>query len=331
MTHTWDREAILKVSAGFLRSRILLTAAELDLFTKLDGRPATVESLCEQQGWSARPVRILLDAVAAMGLLSKGNDGRYSVEEPLAGLLAKGHEESVLPMLLHRAHMWNSWSNLTEIVETGNNPNLKPMDSRSDEDLEAFIGAMHVVGRGAADTIAESVDLRGFKAMLDLGGGPGAYTMAFLKRAPQMTATLFDLPKVVEMARKRLTQEGFIDRVKIVAGDYNTDEFPGGYDLALVSAVIHINSRSGNRDLFKKVYRSLDPGGTILVRDYMMEPSRIRPVEGAVFAVNMLTATSEGDTYTFAEVREDLESAGFTDVRMIRNGERMDQLVSAVK
>jgi predicted methyltransferase len=155
--------------------------------------------------------------------------------------------------------------------------------------------------------------------------------MAFLRKAPHMTATLFDLPRVAAMARKRLTENGFIDRVQVVEGDYTTDGLPEGQDLTLLSAVIHQNSRQGNQDLYKKAYGSLDPGGTILIRDYLLDASRTAPVDGAIFAVNMLVATRAGNCYTVNEVEEDLAAAGFREIRMIRDGERMDQLVSAVK
>ena len=146
--------------------------------------------------------------------------------------------------------------------------------------------------------------------MLDVGGASGTYIMAFLKRAPHMTATLFDLPEVVEMARNRITESGFIDRVQLVAGDYNTDELPNGHDLVLLSAIIHINDREGNGRLYSKIYAALAPGGTILIRDYFLDSTRTIPRNGAIFAVNMLAATTGGTSYTFEEVREDLATSG---------------------
>lgn len=327
----WTPEKLHEVSSAFQKCRILLTAAELDLFSKLKDRARKVEVLARDENWDARALRILLDALAAQGLLSKSEDGVYHVEEPMASALVKGSEESILPMVLHRGAMWGSWSNLTETVRTGKNPAFQTRESRSAQEIEAFIGAMHVVGRKLADTIAASVDLASRRRMLDLGGGSGTYTIAFLKRAPEMTATLFDLADVVELARQRLSEEGYLDRVTLVAGDYSNDEFPGGHDLALLSAIIHINGREGNQALYSRVYRSLEPGGIILIRDYIMDDARTNPPDGAIFAVNMLAATSQGDTYTFHEVREDLEKAGFKEVGMIREGEHMDQLVAGTK
>jgi len=331
MPDEWNAERILELGAAFQLPRILLTAAELDLFAKLRERPRAVGDLCETEGWNPRGLRILMDALAAMGLLSGTAEGTYTVREGIAELLTHGTDETLLPMILHRGSMWKSWSHLTEIVRAGTSPYYSAKDKRSKEETEAFIGAMHVIGRRLADDIARSADLSRFHRLLDVGGATGTYAVAFLKAAPHMRATVFDLPTVIELARKRLTEEGFLDRVDLAAGDYMTDELPSGHDLALLSAIIHSNSREGNRELFRRVHRCLEPGGSVLIRDYVMDLNRTHPPDGAIFAVNMLAATTGGDCFTFQEIREDLEHAGFRGVRMMREGLHMDQLVEAVK
>jgi len=322
-------EQLLAASGSFQECRILLTAAELDLFSKLDSQPATAEDLAATEGWGTRGLRILMDALTAMGFLTKGTDGRYSIDPSVAPFLTRDGTESILPMILHRISMWNSWSHLTDIVKTGENRHRMEIESRPEAELKAFIGAMHVIGLRMAGAVARSLDLACYRKMLDVGGGSGTYTMAFLKQAPQMTATLFDLPAVIEMARERLAESGYLHRVQLVAGDYSTDELPAGHDLALLSAIIHSNSPEENRVLYRRIAHSLEPGGTVLIRDYIMDDSRTFPQDGAIFAVNMLAATSGGNCYTFNEVKEDLEAAGFQEVRMIREGTRMDQVVAA--
>ena len=310
MSDEWNEQKLLEVSSSFQECRILLTAAQIDLFTKLEAKPRTVDDLCADEGWSPRGLAILMDALAAQGILIRSPEGHYRVNSSITGLLVKGGRDSILPLVLHRGTMWETWSHLTEIVRTGTNPSRRDILSRSTEDMEAFIGAMHVIGLRKAEEIADSIDLKSFTRMLDVGGASGTYIMAFLKRAPHMTATLFDLPEVVEMARNRLTESGFIDRVQLVAGDYNTDELPKGHDLVLLSAIIHINDREVNGRLYSKIYAALAPGGTILIRDYFLDSTRTIPREGAIFAVNMLAATTGGTSYTFEEVREDLATSG---------------------
>jgi hypothetical protein len=331
MSGEWNEQKLHEVSSSFQECRILLTGAQLDLFTKLEAKPRTVNDLCADEGWSPRGLAILMDALAAQRLLDRSSDGHYSVNESIKGRLVNGGQDSILPMVLHRGTMWETWSRLTEIVRTGTNPAHKDILSRSTEDMEAFIGAMHVIGLRKAQEIADSIDLKPFTRMLDVGGASGTYIMAFLKCAPHMTATLFDLPAVVGMARKQLTESGFIDRVQLAPGDYNTDELPRGHDLVLLSAIIHSNDREANQRLYSKIHDALTPGGTILVRDYFLDSTRTVPRDGAIFAVNMLAATTGGTSYTYEEVHEDLAKAGFKDIRIIREGDHMDQVVAAIK
>jgi predicted O-methyltransferase YrrM len=111
------------------------------------------------------------------------------------------------------------------------------------------------------------------------------------------------------MARERLSAAGVLDRVTLVAGDFYQDALPPGHDLAFLSAIIHQNSPQQNVDLFRKVLASLDPGGRIVVRDYVLSPDRTTPRSGAIFAVNMLSAGREGNCYTYSEIKEGLEQA----------------------
>jgi predicted methyltransferase len=155
--------------------------------------------------------------------------------------------------------------------------------------------------------------------------------MAFLARNPAMRGVIFDFAPVLTMAKKRLEEEGFLDRVKLAAGDFYQDELPGGCDLALLSAIIHQNNPEQNVELYKKIYRALEPGGVVLIRDHIMDECRTQPPAGAMFALNMLVNTSGGDTYTLEEVKETLEAAGFGEVKQVRAGERMDCLVEGRK
>ena len=167
--------------------------------------------------------------------------------------------------------------------------------------------------------------------MLDVGGGSGTYTIACLRAVPEMRATLFDLPEVIEMARERLRNEGLLDRVNLVSGSFYLQEFPEGHDLALISAIIHSNSLEENLELYRKVFRSLKRGGRILVRDHVMSPDRTLPRDGAIFAINMLVGTSGGGTYTFGEIEAGLREAGFERIRLMKQGEHMDAVVEAFK
>jgi SAM-dependent methyltransferase len=234
-------------------------------------------------------------------------------------------------MVLHLSGLWETWSGLTETIKSGTNPQGKPVTARGDESLEAFIGAMHVIGRSLSKEIADSYELSPFKRFLDIGGATGTYIIAFLQKNPAMTAVLFDLPDVIPMAEKKLEEEGLLERVTLVPGDFYRDELPKACDLALLSAIIHQNSPQQNLDLYRKIHRALEPGGKLLIRDHVMDSSRTFPPQGALFAINMLVNTKGGDTYTFDEIEDTLEAAGFEEVTLVRKGERMDCLVEAKK
>lgn len=320
---------ILDEVRSFLKSRIIISGAELDVFTRLDREKATADTLAEELKSDKKALARLLDSLVAIKLLVK-EDGYYQPTERGA-FLSSNHPKTELAMVLHLQALWDSWSGLTETVKTGANPRRKPVFERSEESIKGFIGAMHVVGRELSIEIADSYELSGFKRLLDIGGATGTYTIAFLKKNPNMTAVLFDRPLVIPMAKEKLEAEGFLDRVELVAGDFYADELPTGCDLALLSAIIHQNSPEQNFDLYCKVQRALVPDGKVLIRDHVMSPDRTYPPQGALFAINMLVNTEGGGTYTFDEIKEGLEKAGFVDVRMVRKGPKMDCLMEGRK
>ncbi len=327
---TWDADSILALARNFMECRILLTAAELDLFTLLADRPLTAGEVVQQIRGDERAVTIVLDALAAMGLLAK-HDAHYCCQPSAARLLAADAPGSVLPMVLHSASLWHSWSELTGIARGDAAACQRAYGPQARRDTLAFIGAMHVVAAPLAAGVVAAAGVSKERALLDVGGGSGTYTLAFLRAVPQMHATLFDLPQVIELARQRLAQESLLDRVTLVAGDFYTDQLPAGHDLALLSAIIHQNSRAQNVELYRKVLAALVPGGRVLIRDHVMSPDRLEPREGAIFAVNMLVRTTGGNTYTFEEIRDDLLQAGFEDVRLIQRGRQMTGLVEAYR
>jgi SAM-dependent methyltransferase len=324
-----DHNAMMEDTRGFMKSRVILTAAELGFFTRLHEKPATAGELAGILELDLRATTRVLDVLVTMDMLEK-QDGRYCVTKEGA-YFSFSHPETVLPMVLHLNTLWTNWSGLTEIVRKGSNEQEKPGTSFKEESRKAFIGAMHVAGRGLSKEIADAYDLSRFKRLLDIGGASGTYTIAFLKQNPGMTGVLFDLAGVIPMAKERIGEEGLLDRVELAIGDFYEDELPRGCDLALLSAIIHQNSNAENIELYRKIFRALDPGGAVLIRDHVMDESRTNPAGGAFFALNMLVNTRGGDTYTFGEIKDALETAGFGDVKWVQGGERMDGLVEARK
>lgn len=322
-------ENVMAEARSFMKSRVVLTAAELDFFTHLDENPSTARELADALGLDLRAATRVLDCAVAMGFLNKEN-GVYHVTEQGAYLSSR-HPETVLPMVLHLGHLWVTWSDLTDIVRRGPGSHGGFGLKFNEVEWKAFVGAMHVAARGLSIETAEIYNAGRFTKLLDVGGASGTYTIAFLKKNPALKAIIFDLEDVIPMAEERVRAEGLGDRVEFVAGDFYEMDLPRGCDFALLSAVIHQNSGADNVSLFRKIHDALEPGGVVLIRDHIMDETRTKPPAGALFAINMLVNTRGGDTYTFNEVKAMLEKAGFTGVNLLRSGEKMDCLVEAQK
>jgi predicted O-methyltransferase YrrM len=321
----WTQEQLLGLGRAFQETRILLTGAELDLFTLLAPAPRSAPDVATSIGADVRPLTVLLDALAAMGLLVKREDA-YQTEPSASELLARDRPGSVLPMILHSVNLWCRWGELTRLVA-----GPRPDDQADESWLRSFIGAMHVIAAPQAAQIVSLVTPGRARRLLDVGGASGTYTLAFLAAAPELRATLFDRPPVVEMARERIAAAAMLDRVKLVGGDFYEDPLPVGHDLVFVSAIIHQNTPAENVELFRKAFAALEPGGRIVVRDHVLSEDRTQPKPGALFAINMLVAENGGNSYTFAEISSALTEAGFTRVRLIHPDTRMDGLVEAFK
>jgi ubiquinone/menaquinone biosynthesis C-methylase UbiE len=328
----WTAESLGQLTRGYQAACVLIAASELDLFTRLQGTAFTAAEAASGLASDPRGTRVLLDALAALGLLEKSGEC-YEVPPGLGELLGEGGPGSVLGMTQHQGTCLRRWARLGHTVKTGRLPDRALTESLRGQaaDYRAFIEAMDNVNRGIAQKVIDSLMPLEFKRLLDIGGASGTWTIAFLKARPEARATIFDLPQVIPQARERIGTAGLSGRVELVPGDFYRDRFPGGADLAWVSAIIHQNSREQNRALFSKVFEALEPGGRILVRDFLMESSRTAPVAGALFAVNMLAGTEAGGTYTVEEIEEDFDRVGFTKPRVLRREDTMHSVMAAFR
>ncbi len=330
MAGYWTAENLLNVVGGFHPACVLIAAAELDLFTLLHGQSMDAAGLAARAQADPRATTVLLDALVAMRLLQK-RDGVYEVPTEVAELLTETGAQCRLGMVRHQGNCLRRWGQLAQVVRTGRPVEREVSVRGAEADLASFIRAMHEISDPVAATLVASLEPLPFRHLLDLGGASGTWTIPFLRRHPDALATIFDLPEVIPMAGELLQRMGLADRVRLVAGSFYTDDLPRGADLAWVSAIVHQNSRVQNRELFRKVFAALVPGGRILIRDFVMDETRTDPPGGAFFAVNMLVGTPGGGTFTFSELRDDLAAVGFVDARALRRGEGMDSVVSAAK
>ena len=315
---------------GYQAGCVIMAAAELELFDRMGGGPFTASQAAEKLQSDLRGITVLLDALAALQLLVKQGQ-RYESAGNVAEVLTAKGSGSMLAMVQHQANCLRRWSHLAEVVKTGRPAPRQAGIRGAQADYASFIEAMDNIARMAAGKLIAELPPIKFQHLLDVGGASGTYTIAFLRGNPTARATIFDLAQVLPQAKERLKNEGLSERVELVAGDFYCDRLPGGADLAWLSAIVHQNLRQQNRELFARIFEALVGGGQLLVRDFLMEPSRTAPVGGALFAVNMLVGTAKGGTFTFEELRDDLAAAGFADLRILRRDETMHSIVAGRK
>ena len=303
--------------AAYWPTRALLTAMELDLFDALAGGPMSAEELSERLGTDPRATELLANAIAALGLLEKSSMG-FALSEFAASHLIRGQGDYLGGLIEHHMRLWTAWSRLTDVVREGRPASELPPPGRAPEppsgDTRSFICAMHTMGAYRAAKLAEAIDLTGVERIADVGGGPGDNAYAMLKRLPNASAVVFDLPDVVPIALEIARLEGVTERVEVRAGDYMKDDFPADVDLVLLSHVIHSNDIPTCEMVFRKAFASLNPGGQCAVHDFVLDDDATGPVWPAIFSLNMLVATRHGRSYTDAEIRGWLTNAGFTDI-----------------
>lgn len=318
-------QEILALARAFMQSRMLLTAYELDVFSHLEPKGAKAAVVAEKSGTDVRGMERLLEALAASGIIN--NEGERFSNTTSSSRFLVSESPDYLAGLMHSVHMYESWSTLTRAVKTGDSVQKGGTVAWDEAKKDAFIAAMHWRARHQAPEVASLLNLGGVKKVLDVGGGSGIFSAAMVRQETGLSATVFDLPDIVPLTDGYVAKEGYSDRIDTVAGNYLSDPLPGGFDLVYLSAIVHSNSPEQNRKLIEKCAGACNPGGRIAVQDFIMEENRMRPVMGALFALNMLVSTEKGDTFTESEISGWMTDAGFGDIRRINSSFGADMIL----
>lgn len=322
-------DELMEMLRGYQASRVLLTALELDLFTAVARTPgaASAEGLAAELKTDPRATRMLLDALVALGLLAK--KGSAYANGPMASrYLVAGAPDDARLALRHNVSLWATWSTLTECVRAGHTVRTSEMATRGDDWTGPFISAMHRNAALRAPLVVKAVGPATVKRLLDVGGGSGAYSIAFARANPALQAEIFDLATVVPIAERHLAEAGVTDRVRTRIGDLRKDRFGTGYDLVLLSAMCHMLGPDENRDLLRRAFEALEPGGQIAIQDHIMNADKTAPRAGALFAINMLVGTQSGGTFSEEEYAGWLNEAGFEQVRRVTLGGPNDLMIA---
>ncbi len=301
---------------AFQESRVLLTAVELDVFTAV-GQGATSNQVAKGLGTDPRATEMLLNALVAMEVLTK-RDGVFHNSPVATRFLAAGSPHDCRLATLHTVHLWDRWSTLTTCVRAGTSASHEEMRVRGEAWTEAFIAAMHRNAAERAPAVVEAVGTQGVRRMLDLGGGSGAYSIAFARASEALEVDLLDLETVIPIAQGHIESARLSDRIKTRVGDLRAARLGEGYDLLFVSAICHMLSEEENRNLLKRCHEALAAKGRVVIQDFILEADKTAPKSAALFSLNMLVGTRAGASYSEQEYSAWLRETGFSDVKRVR-------------
>jgi len=319
---------LMETINAFRISRLILSAFELGLFDHLSEKSLPSSALAEKMRTNPRTTDRLLNALSGTGIITLNN--RNFSNSTFAEKFLVSTSPFFMGGLGHSVSLWKTWNTLTDAVKEGHSVAeivKNDIDHRGDAWLEPFIATMHARGVGQGRELAAMLDLSGRTRTLDVGGGSGAFTFAFIEKNPAITGVIFDLPNVVPITQKYIDKAGYTGIVTTLKGDYLREDFGGEYDLVLMSAIIHINNPEENALLIRKGAAALHAGGQLVIVDHVMNDDRTEPFIGALFALNMVVGTRHGDTYTEKELRKWMEDAGLVAIRLITSPTGMQVMV----
>jgi SAM-dependent methyltransferase len=316
MTPITTFDAFRDALSAYRLPRVILTALQLKLFTIIGRNVWRVPALAREMKVSERGLSILCRNLAMAGLLHKKGDSYRNSRLAATALNADDptYRGNYLQLITTHA---DDWQRLAESVRTG-----EPLDKDEPEDPDyrrQFTWAMHHRTLETAPMIAAQLPLRGAKTLLDLGGGPGTYAMAFLAKHPGLRATVCDRPAALEVAKEIAATHKGGGRLSYLPLDLLKDDIPGHFDVIWYSNVLHIYSPEQNLDVFRRGKAALSDGGRFIIQDaFLHDREGLYPEEASLFAVSMLLFTDTGNTYSAADTAAWLKQAGFASIKPVK-------------
>jgi predicted O-methyltransferase YrrM len=279
-------------------------------------------------GLEPRAALLFLDALAALGLLEKEKH-RYDLSPVAKRYLLADSPEYLGHRLAAAQYDWDLWGRLPAALRSGQKQRERSVFRDDPPAARHLLLSLHREARHhAADVLKSGVlHIQGRRHMLDLGGGAGTYAVAFCRAHPQLHATLVDRPIAAALARDLVASAGLEDRITVLEYDVDERELPSVYDFIWMSNVVHSRSYDANRALCERLFHRLEPGGALVIHDTVMDENRTRPASGAVFSLHMLLTNGVGRCYTFQEIFNWLDSAGFHDIRWTRQENDMSLVI----
>lgn len=313
-----EAEDINRLAFGFMASKALFAALHVGLFDRLAEGPADLPRLVAATGVGERRLLTLLTALAAVGLVTR-DGGRYANSAAAQAYLVQGAsayfgdylkfqiDRQMYPFLLHLNQVLDGRRNEVRFESYA--------DWMDDPDEAAlFSRSQHAGSLGPGAVLGKRVDLSGCRSLLDVGGGTGAMSIMLCKRYPEMTATVLDFPNVVSVGKPFVDEDGMTDRVLFHAGNALDYDWPGRHGAVLMSYLFGGVPEEEIGRLAAKAFEVLDPGGVLIIHDFMVEDDRSGPPLAALWALQHMVYTPRAVSLTPAYVAGVLEAAGFEGV-----------------
>lgn len=323
MPDSLSPDRILQTGMGFWASKTLLSAVEIGVFTELARAPSSCETLQKSLGLHPRGARDFLDALTALGFLTR-TDGLYGNSPESALFLDRGKPSYIGGILeMAGSRLYAHWNHLTEALRTGQPQNeMKgggqgPFQSMYADParLKTFLSAMSGVSRGANMTIARSFPWAQYGSFADIGTAQGDLAVQIALAQPHLRGTGFDLPEVEPIFREYVTAADVCARLAFQAGDFFKQDLPKA-DVILMGHILHDWDLPTKQMLVKKAYDALPARGAFIAYDAVIDDARIHNAFGLLMSLNMLIETPGGFDYTGAECTQWMKEAGFSAVRI---------------
>lgn len=300
----------LRSESSYWRSCILITAAHFDLFGWIGQRERSLKALAAHLGGSPAGWQIFLNALCAMGLMRKRGE-KYANSPFASRYLSRGGATFLLPDY----DAWDAWGGLASILTGDTRPMIQKPFFSDQRKAKRLLHSLDLDGREIAPYLIEKLPLARTETLLDVGGGLGAFSVAFCRRYPRLRATLVEHPRILPLARAAVKEAGMANRVRVIGVDFFRHALPQGFDTVFVSNILHAHGIDENRSLLRKLYRCLNPRGHLIVRDVFMSRDRTAHEWAALFSVLLLLHTPRGRCYAREEVLGWLRQSGFTRIK----------------
>jgi hypothetical protein len=318
----------MEVGLGFWRSKTLLSAVELGLFTKLAKQSMTGRELQEQLGLSARANPDFFDALVALRFLERDGDGpeaRYRNTEETAVFLDRNSPSYIGGMLeMANARLYRFWGDLTEALRTGQPQNEikhtgKPVFEElysQPERLEQFMDAMTGLSAANFAAFAEKFDFSRYQTLCDVGGATGQLSMMVAARRPHLRCVTTDMPAVTAIAERKIAAAGLSDRVSARAVDIFSEPLPSA-DVITMGMILHDWNLEKKMQLIRAAYDALPAGGAFVVIENLIDDARRENVFALGMSLNMLIEFGDAFDFTAADFFRWCREVGFRETEVI--------------